>query len=235
VKLSIEQKLFEARQGGKELIGAFLEKEVIGKKFEISFQSKALSIDKEKHTAEFVMSSPEIDRHGDIIDQDSWILDYFRQNPGFYWQHNSDDFPLGSWEDIRLEAYPPSPDKKQLVGHARFDIDIEPNADRAWKHLEKGNLSMVSVGFIPHRIEYDEVKDAFILYECELLECSLVGIGSNRQAFIKSEDPKQRAKDAVVEARNAIDEQIRKNDNTRVIAHLRVREDLNKAMRRLFM
>jgi HK97 family phage prohead protease len=235
VKLSLEQKLFEARQVEKDLRGAFFEKEIIGKKFEMSFQSKAVSIDEKNHTAEFVMSSPEIDRHGDIIDQDSWILDYFVKNPGFYWQHNSDDFPLGSWEDVRLEAYPPSPDKKQLVGRARFDIDIEPTADRAWKHILKGNIRMVSVGFIPHRIEYDETRDAFILYDCELLECSLVGIGSNRQALMKETevDPKDKARASAIEAKNAIDAQIKKDNNNTVIAHLKVREDLNRVIRKL--
>jgi len=229
----LAQKLIEARRLEKSLVQSFIEKEIIGKRFELSFSGKALTINADDHTAEFVMSTNSIDRHGDVIDQDSWIFEYFDQNPAFFWQHESDNFPLGSWVERRLEADPENPGAKRLVGKARFDTDIEPLAERAWKHVERGNLRMVSVGFIPHRIEYDETRDAFILYDCELLECSLVGIGSNRQALIKEQPEKEEettARDAAIGAKQALETQLRDN---RVIAHLKAREDLNRAIRRM--
>lgn len=209
--------------------------EMVGKRVDIQIAHKALTIDEEKKTAVFVMSTVNIDRHGDIIDQDSWILKYFEQNPAFFLQHRSDNFPLGRWLKVWFEADPDNVGKQRMVGEAYFATDIDEDAARAWAHVKDGNLNMVSVGFIPHRIDYDEEKDAFVLYDCELLECSLVGIGSNRQALIK-EKPETEEKDArtiAIEAKEALDAEIRASDNNRIVAHLKAREDLNAVIRRL--
>jgi phage head maturation protease len=119
-----------------------------------------------------------------------------------------------------------------MLGEAYFAVDIDEDAKRAWAHVKDGNLNMVSVGFIPHRVEYDENTDAFILYDCELLECSLVGIGSNRQALIKDNEVKE-VRETTIEAREALDKKIKASDNNNVIAHLKARDDLNKAIRRM--
>lgn len=207
--------------------------EMIGKKIEIQISHKAISIDEEKKIATFVMSTSNIDRHGDIIDQDSWIIKYFEQNPAFFLQHRSDNFPLGRWVKIWFEADPDNNDgKNRMVGDAYFATEIDEDAKRAWDHVVDGNLNMVSVGFIPHRVEYDEEKDAFVLYDCELLECSLVGIGSNRQALIKDNEVKE-VRATAIEAREALDKKIKASDNNNVIKHLKAREDLNKAIRRM--
>ena len=207
--------------------------EMVGKKIEIQISHKALSIDEEKKTATFVMSTVNVDRHGDIIDQASWIMDYFESNPMFFWQHESWSFPLGSWEKVWFEADPDNAGEQRMVGTARFDTDIEENADRAFKHVVRGNLRMVSVGFIPHRVEYDEHKDVFVLFDCELLECSLVGIGSNRQALLKEAGDDVTVQKMAIEAKEALDKQIKKSNNDVVIAHLKARENLNKAIRLL--
>jgi len=206
--------------------------EMVGKKIEVQISHKALSIDEDKKTATFVMSTTGIDRHGDVIDQNSWIMKYFEENPVFFWQHKNYNFPLGSWEKVWFEADPEHEGEMRMVGTARFDTDIDETADRAFKHVVRGNLRMVSVGFIPHRVEYDETKDVFVLYDCELLECSLVGIGSNRQALIKGAEDTD-AKKIAIEAAKALDIQIKKANNNVVIAHLKARDNLYKAIRRL--
>ena len=171
--------------------------EMVGKKFEMNITRKAISIDAEKKTVTFVMSTCNVDRHGDVINQDSWILDYFRQSPMFFLQHRSDEFPIGKWIDISLQPDPDNIGKNMLVGTAQFATDINPEADTAFKMVEGGFMSAVSVGFIPHRVDYDEITDNFVLYDCELLECSLVGVGSNRQALAKENDE---AREKMIEA-----------------------------------
>jgi len=180
--------------------------EIQGKKLNLEIAQKAISIDEENHTATFVMSSTSIDRHGDVVDQDSWILEHFRDNPAFFWGHRSNEFPLGKWLDVALEADPDNPDKKRLVGKAEFAVEVDPEIERAWKHVVRGDLNMVSVGFIPHRVEYDEEKDILVLYDCELMECSLVGIGSNRDAKIKQTliDTKKEMEETIVESDPAV-------------------------------
>lgn len=203
---------------------------MIGKKLEVQITRKAISIDAEKKTVTFVMSTSNVDRHGDVIDQDSWMLDYFLQSPMFFLQHRSDEFPIGKWNKIWLEADPDMPSKNRLVGEAQFATDIYDQADLAFKMVEGGFMSAVSVGFIPHRVEYDEVTDNFVLYDCELLECSLVGVGSNRQALAKENSE---ARDKIIEAKDALDAKIKSSQTNFVISHLKARESLNKAIRRM--
>lgn len=159
--------------------------ELVGKRLDVEVTTKAISIDEKAYTATFVMSTSNVDRHGDIVEQDSWNLEHFKNNPAFFWGHRSNEFPLGKWLEVSLEADPDNEGELRLVGTAEFAVDVDPEITRAWNHVVRGDLNMVSVGFIPHVVDYDEEKDAFMLKSCELMECSLVGIGSNRQAVIK--------------------------------------------------
>lgn len=206
--------------------------DMVGKKIELEVTGKAISIDEKNFTATFVMSTSSIDRHGDIVDQASWILKYFLENPYFALQHRSDEFPIGKWLTVGLENDPNNVGEQRLVGTAQFNPNYE-DSKRAFDHVVRGEMNMVSVGFIPHRVEYDEEKDAFILYDCELVECSLVGIGSNRQALIKTVEKMDEAREEVIEVKEALDSTIKSGDNTKVIAHLKARENLNKAIRRM--
>ena len=205
--------------------------EMVGAKIEIQVSHKAISIDEEKKTATFVMSTENVDRHGDIIDQDSWMLEFFKVSPMFFLQHESYNFPIGKWIETHFET--DTDGKKMLVGTAEFRTEFE-DASRAFTHVIKGDMSAVSVGFIPHRVDYDEVRDAFILYDCELLECSLVGVGSNRQALVKSKETIEEAKDSILEAKKTLDEKIKNiSEKNTIISILKARENLNKALRRM--
>lgn len=203
--------------------------ELIGKRIDVDVAAKAVSINEEKHSAVFVMSTASIDRHGDIVDQDSWMLDHFLKNPAFFWGHRSNDFPLGKWLRVWLEADPDMPSQMMLMGEAEFAVDVHTDIARAWKHVVRGDLNMVSVGFIPHVVDYDEEKDAFILKNCELMECSLVGIGSNRRALVKSDEA---IKQDLIEAKTHIEESIDKavpafTPRMKAVLHI------NKALRQL--
>ncbi len=179
--------------------------ELVGKRVDVDVAAKAVSINDDKHTAVFVMSTASIDRHGDIVDQESWNLKHFMENPAFFWGHRSNDFPLGKWLRVWLEADPVEPSQMMLMGEAEFAVDVHADIERAWKHVVRGDLNMVSVGFIPHVVDYEEEKDAFILKNCELMECSLVGIGSNRRALVKDSDPTQTLIDTKKKIEDAID------------------------------
>ncbi len=211
--------------------------EMIGKKIEMNTSIKALSIDEKNFTATFVMSTEAIDRHGEIVDQATWMLEFFKMNPIAFFSHDSRSFPVGQWFDLKLEADPSLLGKQRLVGTYKASRDDEgfigEDVERIWRHIKIGDLNMVSVGFIPHRVDYDEARDAFVLYDCELIECSIVGIGSNRYALIKEAKDIKDIQKSVIEARNALDAKVKASDNTMVIAHLKALEDLSRAARRL--
>lgn len=211
----------------KEFQAKALEKK--GSRVDVDIKAKAVSIDEKNYTAKFVMSTSSIDRHGDIVDQSSWNLKHFLENPAFFWGHRSNEFPLGKWLSITLEADPDNDGEMMLVGVAEFAVDLHPDIKRAWEHVVRGDLSMVSVGFIPHDVDYDEDKDAYVLKLCELMECSLVGIGSNRRALIKNdEDIKQN----LIETK----EEIEKSETFTSVSAIRKQNailSINKAIRQL--
>lgn len=201
---------------------------LVNTQVKIDVAQKAISLNAEKKTAVFVMSTTDIDRHGDIVDQDSWILDYFKTNPSFYFQHESYDFPIGKWLRVWLENDPNNAGKKMLVGEAQFATEIYDKAQLAWDMVEGGFMNMCSVGFIPHRVDYDETKDCFVLYDCELLECSLVGTGSNRRALVRG------AETAIIEVKEAIIAETKINPTAHNVARkLKAVHLLNKAARTL--
>lgn len=165
---------------------------------------KTRSIDSENHTAVFVMSTEMTDRHGDRVEQSSWIVKYFRG--GFFWGHRSNEFPLGKWLSLWLEDDPEIPGKQMLVGKAEYAVELHPDIERAWKHTERGDIDQVSVGFIPGKVEYDEAADVYVLSDCELMECSLVGIGSNRRALIKDTEDVKDIKDSLIDTKKEIED-----------------------------
>lgn len=204
--------------------------ELIGTTIKADMHIKAISIDEKEHTAIFVMSTSGEDRHEEVVDQDSWNLEHFLKNPAFFLQHASWQFPIGKWLEVWLEADPDRPGKQRLVGKAEFRVEFE-DAARAFTHVVKGDMNMVSVGFIPKRILYDEDNDIFVLMDCELLECSLVGIGSNRDALVKSAEEK---KAVLIEAKEILEETVELSEaGKKAIAVYKAQELFNKAIRNL--
>lgn len=188
----------------KAMVTKALEKK--GQMHYLAYNLKPVSINEEKHTAIFVMSTITPDRHGDVVDQKSWILKHF--HGAFFWAHRSDEFPLGQWLRVWLEPDPENPDEVMLMGEVEFAVDLGPDILRAWRHVVRGDLKMVSVGFIPGDVYYKEEGEYFVLAMCELLECSLVGIGANRRALVKGEDAAQ----ALIDAKKAIEGEIVETD-----------------------
>jgi len=201
---------------------------VVNTKVLIDVSQRAISLNEEKKTAVFVMSTSDPDRHTDIVDQETWILDYFVTNPSFYFQHESYDFPIGKWLKVWLENDPNNAGKKMLVGEAEFATEIYDKAQLAWDMVKGGYMNMCSVGFIPHRVEYDETKDCFVLYDCELLECSLVGTGSNRRALVRD------AVSAIIEVKDALVAEVKLNPTVHNAAQkAKAAHILNKVARSL--
>lgn len=203
--------------------------EMIGKRVDVDIVVRSVSLDEEKHTATFVMSTASIDRHGDVIDQKSWNLTHFEKNAPLFWGHRSNEFPLGKWLRVWLEPDPEIPGEMMLMGEAEFAVDLHEDIMRAWKHVVRGDLNMVSVGFIPPVVEYDEERDVFVLKQCELMECSLVGIGANRRALVKDAD----VKDKLIDAKKDIEDSLGPIDGIEGIRQRNAINLINKAVRQL--
>lgn len=195
--------------------------ELQGTEFYVDVAAKAVSINEEKHTATFVISTIDTDRHDESVDQRSLIPSDF---VGFFWGHRSNEFPLGQWLRIWPEADEQNPGEVLWMGEAEFAVDLHADIERAWKHVVRGDIKMVSIGFIPHRVEYNEEKETFVLYDCELMECSLVGIGANRRAMIKD------TTEVLIEAKNTIEATV-PDTPVEVIRRRNAMALINKAIR----
>lgn len=140
------------------------------------YTTKIKSIDEENKSIRFRISDDSIDRYGEKVDQ-SWNLKSFLKNPVGLWNHKSYDVEpedvLGQWSDIKTE-------KDGTYGTLTFDTDINSKALTVFQQYVKGTLRCVSVGFIPHTLEFED--DVPVLKDNELLEVSCVPIPANANA-----------------------------------------------------
>lgn len=157
-------------------------------------QGKVLKfLDDNPRTVRFVLSDESVDRHNSIIPVKAWNLDSIKNNPIAGWSHgvyggsffnrtpNPDDF-IGTW-DVKVDG-------KELIGDLTFeDEETNPKADKLLRKVKNGTLSSVSVGFLPHKQHTGDSEktegevDGVTYYdEAELVEASLVGIPSNKNA-----------------------------------------------------
>jgi len=125
---------------------------------------------------EYILSDATVDRHGTIIDPNGWDTTTFQKNPIAFFNHNS-DWPIGTWEKIRVEG-------GRLVGKLKLAQEgTSARIDEITKLIRQGILKAVSVGF---RIleEPDRSRKVPLYKKVQLLEASVVGVGSNPNALV---------------------------------------------------
>ncbi|MCU6454343.1 phage major capsid protein [Sphingomonas sp. A2-49] len=126
----------------------------------------------------FVMSDSTVDRMGDVIEPNGWILRNFKANPMALFNHDS-DMPIGKWTNVRVEG-------GKLLGELDFGpIGACPTTDKMRAFVEAGHMRAVSVGFRPVIAEPIEgSKQGGVRFKAaELVECSLVSIPANPNAL----------------------------------------------------
>ena len=91
----------------------------------------------------------------------------------FLWQHRGDE-PIGQFTVLEEDDY-------GLYFEAV--LDEIPEGERALIQINSGTLNQFSIGFryLWDRMEYDEEEDLIVIYECHLLEGSVVTFASNDQ------------------------------------------------------
>lgn len=121
----------------------------------------------------FVFSSADVDRHGDIVIQ-NWDLGPFKKNPVFLDSHNygSIEHILGKIDKTRVKD-------GKLQGVVEYALD-NPKGLLAYKMTLGGFLNATSVGFIPK--DFDEKGR---ISKSELLEVSAVSVPANPHALLE--------------------------------------------------
>lgn len=136
------------------------------------------SLDVESRSFEVLASTETQDSHGDIVKQD-WKLDRYNANPVVFFGHESWDLPIGKASGVRVV---------DGALHATVTLSkTNPKAEQVLQLMQEGMLKSISVGFRPGKRTMEKRGDVEVrvLSENELLELSVVAIGSNPDARAK--------------------------------------------------
>lgn len=128
----------------------------------------------EEQVYRFVASTDTVDRHGERILVSAWKLDNYKKNPIILFGHDAWSLENAIGKAVAIEIQ-----ENKLV----IDVVFSQANDRAQKvkaMVEEGILNMVSVGFIPKKIE--TIDGIPTITEAELLEVSIVQIPANPEA-----------------------------------------------------
>lgn len=147
------------------------------------------NINEVERTAQFVISTESIDRHGTSFKLDGWDLATYDRNPIVGYNHEVS----GSNPDTIIGTSRVFRDGEALIGEVTFEREgNNPLADKVFNKMQDGILKMASVGAIPHEYRYgkedDEDRNTIYFTRQELVEWSIVSAGSNRDAFKRSAD-----------------------------------------------
>jgi hypothetical protein len=121
----------------------------------------------------FVASDSVEDRQGDIIDQNGWDIENFKNNPVIQWAHNPYEPAIGRATKI---GYKTINGKKALVYQPEFHKKSEMSKLIS-DLVDEGYLKASSVGFRP----LEAMDNTFT--KSELLEISFVNVPANQNAL----------------------------------------------------
>lgn len=148
------------------------------------------SIDQENRTIDFVCSTPDVDRYGEIVLPSAFAksLKQFMLNPvfpfGHHYEASGNQLPtVGHWKDMRVSD-------NALIGKAYF----KPRGlgEECFQDYIEGNLTSVSVAWLTRswRMEEREIegvsKRVRVFDEVDLIEVSAVLIPANPQARLRA-------------------------------------------------
>ncbi|MRR38067.1 hypothetical protein EG829_26145 [bacterium] len=135
---------------------------------------------------DFICSTGDLDRYGEIIEPTGWRLDDYRRNPVFQNAHRYGDVSHTIGRALITEVRDIGNGRKGLFQRIQFAVDVNPVAKIAYGLYRDGFLRAVSVGFIPLRWEEGNERSGFRrrYIEQELLEVSAVAVPANREALV---------------------------------------------------
>jgi HK97 family phage prohead protease len=132
---------------------------------------------------EFIASTAQVDRYGDIIEVEGWELDNWLKVPVILYGHDYGGFPIGQGISAIKDPL------RGLVIQAKLATAQEnPEADIAYRLALGGYIRAVSVGFMDQErepiLDNEGNRTGWRFKRAELLEVSLVAVPANPGALI---------------------------------------------------
>ena len=133
------------------------------------------SIDVQKDSFHWVMSTFDVDRDFEKVDPAGWNLKNYLANPVVLWSHDYTIPAIGYAENVKAESI--------LEGDIVFnDKEFDEFGWSIGQRVKAGALRCGSVGFLAEEVEFLEAKDRecdLIFRKQELLEFSICGVPVN--------------------------------------------------------
>lgn len=132
---------------------------------------------------EAIISTPRLNSYGTRVLTQGINLEQYRKNPVLLFMHRrgrKEDMPIGIIENLRVEG-------DTLYGTPKFDDDTDEERTIS-KKWERGTLRMLSAGLDIVEVSEDPAllvqgQTRPTITKCNLLEVSVVDIGSNDDAL----------------------------------------------------
>jgi len=142
------------------------------------FGFKIKEIDEKKHTIRAIFSTPDEDRHGEIIDQSGWKLTEFLQNPVVLFGHDQWRPAIGKVLELGIID-------GNLEGTIKFAVKEDKSglAETIFNLYKNQFMRAFSVGFANTKYEYNEETEQLTLKENVLYELSAVNVPANARAL----------------------------------------------------
>lgn len=161
---------------------------------------RAVDTSSDNRTYEFVISTETRDTYGTVFMLDGWDLERYNRNPIVAYNHrthsdNPDD--IIGLSEVRKEG-------NSLIASVTLE-EGNPVADAVKRKIDNGILRMASVGANVaeyHRGEQERGEDPDTIYftRQELIEWSIVPVGSNKDAHKRNEESVMAIRNAFAKA-----------------------------------
>lgn len=169
---------------------------------------------KQNREVEFVISTEAPDTYGTVFKISGWDLKRYENNPVVFYAHKSysdnPDMIIGT-STVRVED-------NLLIGKVRFEsAELNPVAEKVFQKIQAGTLRMASIGANPKKGHWGDEKlgeDRDLIYfdEQELLEWSIVPLGSNPEALKREAQTIEEIR-TLITKENPVVEQVRQDNN----------------------
>jgi HK97 family phage prohead protease len=131
-------------------------------------------INEKEQIVHVIASTGVVDRHGESVNPNGWLLENYLKNPVVLIAHDYRSLPIGKVTKVWVE-------NEEL--HAYIQIADTEAGQEVFYLISKGFLNTVSVGFIPTKYGVAG-QDKYTIMEQELLEISFVAVPANPEALI---------------------------------------------------
>lgn len=143
LRTKLQQERQAVRDGKKEDLGA-----------QVSHGKASIAgINDQERTIPYVISTPTLDRHGDILYPMGCQFENYLNNPVVLFAHRSRELPIG-------KGLNPTKDETCVQLIKKFMTKEEnPLADNIYRLVKGGWMNACSVGFVPVEWEWADIRD----------------------------------------------------------------------------